>query len=83
MPSFRAKLAEIIDGLMGAALRVILVTNGRETSRRASRHVLLLVDNGEVVAQGPGGDAARQVASVRQRSERIRVPDAEIEPAAA
>jgi molybdate transport system ATP-binding protein len=50
--AFRERLQHILETLMQDDLRIILVTNGRESFPPGITHVLLM-DRGEVIAQGP------------------------------
>jgi len=50
--AFRERLQHILETLMHDDLRIVLVTNGRESLPPGITHVLLM-DRGDVVAQGP------------------------------
>ncbi len=58
---FRARLAELIDGLMQGGMRLVVVTNGLEEIPPGITHVLV-VENSEIVAQGPKETALDGVA---------------------
>ena len=68
--AFRDKLEEILGDLMGGDLRVVLVTNGREPLPPGITHVLIM-DGGNVVAQGTREELYRLLPAARQ-SDRVQ-----------
>jgi molybdate transport system ATP-binding protein len=71
--AFRERLHHILETLMHDDLRIILVTNGRESLPPGITHVLLM-ERGEVVAQGPREEMLQALPSLDAQAATRRKP---------